>query len=144
MFSLRGMVAPRDLHWNPLFSRQMICIGKTHGWRWCVVHKSNLEIRTRHIGSVIQYISGLCICWEIFRYSYYYQLPPTNEVWGKRIFSQACVSHCVHRGRGSLSGGVSLTETPRTEVPPPDRDPYGHYASYWNAFLLLLFWVNNL
>ena len=35
------MVALHDLHWNPLFSRQMICIGKTHGWGRCVVYKTN-------------------------------------------------------------------------------------------------------
>ena len=29
-------------------------------------------------------------------------LPPANEVWGKVIFSQACVSHSVHEGEGSL------------------------------------------
>ena len=38
-------------------------------------------------------------------------LPPANEVWGKRIFSQACVSHSVHRGGGLCPGGI------------PDRDP---------------------
>ena len=26
------------------------------------------------------------------------QLPPANEVWGKVIFSQACVKNSVHRG----------------------------------------------
>ena len=41
MFSLCGMVALHDLHWNPLFSRQMICIGKTCGWGRCVVYKTN-------------------------------------------------------------------------------------------------------
>ena len=38
-------------------------------------------------------------------------LPPTNDVWGKVMILLASVirSTC---GRGSLSGGVSLTETP--------------------------------
>ena len=27
-------------------------------------------------------------------------LPPANEVWGKVMFSEACVSHSVHRGWG--------------------------------------------
>ena len=35
------MVALHDLRWNPLFSRQMICIGKTRGWGRCVVYKTN-------------------------------------------------------------------------------------------------------
>ena len=42
-------------------------------------------------------------------------LTPANEVWGKVIFSQACVSHSVHCDTGgSLSGdlypGVSVQE----------------------------------
>ena len=35
------MVALHDLRWNPLFSCQMICIGKTRGWGRCVVYKTN-------------------------------------------------------------------------------------------------------
>ena len=35
------MVALHDLCWDPLFSCQMICIGKTRGWGWCVVYKMN-------------------------------------------------------------------------------------------------------
>ena len=38
-----------DLHWNPLFSRQMICkqyIVLNHVFFW---YESNLEIRTRYI-----------------------------------------------------------------------------------------------
>ena len=41
MFSLCGMVALHDLCWNPLFSPQMICIGKTRGWGRCIVYKTN-------------------------------------------------------------------------------------------------------
>ena len=33
-------------------------------------------------------------------------LPPANEVWGKVIFSQACVKNFVHRG-GAWSGGAA-------------------------------------
>ena len=32
-------------------------------------------------------------------------LPPANEVWGKLIFSEACVKNSVHRGRCAWSGG---------------------------------------
>ena len=35
------MVALHDLCWDPLFSCQMICIGKTRSWGWCVVYKTN-------------------------------------------------------------------------------------------------------
>ena len=33
-------------------------------------------------------------------------LPPANEVWGKVIFSEACVKNSVYRGVGAWSGGV--------------------------------------
>ena len=38
-------------------------------------------------------------------------LLPANEVWGKVIFSQACLSHSVHRG-GSLYDDTSLSHVP--------------------------------
>ena len=38
-------------------------------------------------------------------------LPPANEVWGKVIFSQACVKNSVHSGQGGaipacIAGGI--------------------------------------
>ena len=30
-------------------------------------------------------------------------LPPANDVWGKVIFSQACVIPSVHKGEGGLA-----------------------------------------
>ena len=77
-------------------------------------------------------------------------LPPANEVWGKVIFSQACVKNSVHRG-GLLPGGCLVRvggllpewvpgpggSAPRG-VPggdPPDGYCCGRYASYWNALL---------
>ena len=42
-------------------------------------------------------------------------LPPANEVWGKVIFSEACVKNSVHRGG---EGGVPH------QVPPPGRGRY--------------------
>ena len=48
-------------------------------------------------------------------------LPPANEVWGKVIFSQACVKNSVHRGGvpgpgvsapGGWSGGVPSGDLP--------------------------------
>ena len=58
------------------------------------------------------------------------------------MFSQVCVSHSVHRGRGSLSrGSLSVQEVSVRETP-PDRDTHtvksGRYASYWNVFLFIL------
>ena len=79
-------------------------------------------------------------------------LQPANEVWGKVIFSQACLS--VHggvslsRGRGSLSKGVSVQwslcpgslcqgDTPARTV------KSGRYTSYWKAFLYLIILLIN-
>ena len=70
-------------------------------------------------------------------------LPSANEVWGKVIFSQACVKNCVHGGGGCLvqGGGGCLL---RGGLHPggawwisPDGYCCGRYASYWNAFLLM-------
>ena len=62
-------------------------------------------------------------------------LPPAKEVWGKAIFSQACVKTSVHRGGGAWSRGGLLLGGAWWRTP---RDSYccGRYASYWNAFLL--------
>ena len=44
-------------------------------------------------------------------------LRAANEVFGKVMFLQACVSHSVYWGEGGFCPGVSLTETPWTEIP---------------------------
>ena len=65
-----------------------------------------------------------------------------NQVWGKVIFSQASV---CPRGVGGVSQqAIGRTHAPRQTLsldrPLPCRDSHwsGRYASYWNAFLLLL------
>ena len=67
-------------------------------------------------------------------------LPSANEVWGKVIFSEACVKNSVRGGvcssgvpgpGGSAPGGVPGGN-------PPDGYYCERYASYWNAFLLYL------
>ena len=54
-------------------------------------------------------------------------LPPANEVWGKVIFSEACVKNSVHRGRGCLSACWDTTplgaDPPGTRHPPRSRHP---------------------
>ena len=67
-----------------------------------------------------------------------------NEVWGKVIFSQACVKNSVHRGvpgpgvpapGGVPSPGGGLPGPGGVGVPggdPPDGYCCGRYASYWN------------
>ena len=92
-------------------------------------------------------------------------LLPANEVWGKVVFSEACVKNSVHRGgllqgvcskggvcsRGGVysRGGCAqvryppLEQTPRTKYTPPEADSgirsmCGRYASYWNTFLFPL------
>ena len=58
----------------------------------------------------------------------YVFLPCANEVWGKVIFSVACVKNSVHRG-----GTSSSTPPPRAGTPnppgqvPPGRYPLGRY-----------------
>ena len=54
-------------------------------------------------------------------------LPLANEVWGKVIFSQVCVSHSVFKGRGSPWQTPPGQRPPWTEIPwtdtPLDRNP---------------------
>ena len=73
-------------------------------------------------------------------------LPPANEVWGKVIFSVACVKNSVY-GVGGLPQcmlGYPPTRHPQGPgqgTPPPSsvcweiRSTSGRYASYWNAIL---------
>ena len=76
----------------------------------------------------------------VFIYTFYF-LPPANEVWGKVIFSVACVNNSVHRytplGRHTPAGQVHLLPpgqvhlpgryTPR-QVPPRQVHPPGRYT----------------
>ena len=51
-------------------------------------------------------------------------LPPANEVWGKVIFSEACLKNSVHKGvSASMHAGIShpLDHPPGTSHPPPPR-----------------------
>ena len=92
-----------------------------------------------------------------------YLLPPAIEVWGKVIFSVACVKNSVH-GRGGLPqcmlgyhppGQTAPQEQnpPRADTPtPPDQAPprdqacweiwstSRRYASYWNAILFFYYY----
>ena len=66
-------------------------------------------------------------------------LPPANEVWGKVIFSEACVKNSVHRGMVCLSAWWDTPPgtrpgtpqprqappTPRDQAPPQDQVPPG-------------------
>ena len=68
-------------------------------------------------------------------------LPPANEVWGKVIFSEACVKNSVNAGgvaSASVHAGIPPGTRPgtlQTRQAPPTRHPSGRYASYWNAIL---------
>ena len=54
----------------------------------------------------------------------YVFLPPANEVWGKVIFSVACVKNSVHRG-GTSSGTPQVgTPNPPGQVPPWSHTPW--------------------
>ena len=57
----------------------------------------------RELANVIGFYQGVqsgrarCKVWVSLLQDKITLLPPANEVWGKVIFSQACVSHSVHR-----------------------------------------------
>ena len=95
-------------------------------------------------------------------------LPPTNEVWGKVMFSQASVilstGEGLHSGGGSASGGsalgggglhqegclhpgVSASRGLGKALLPiryyGKRSTSGRYPSYWNAFLVLEQYQND-
>ena len=46
-------------------------------------------------------------------------LQPANEVWGKIIFSVACVKNSVHRGGGVRTPQAGTTPHPRAGTTPP-------------------------
>ena len=48
-------------------------------------------------------------------------LPPANEVWGKVIFSVACVKNSVHGGGKYLGRYTPRAGTPPRQVHPPGR-----------------------
>ena len=59
---------------------------------------------------LLEYILIPKCFYGIFQLPKIIYLPPANEVWGKVIFSEACVSHSVHkcwrwRGRGACMVG---------------------------------------
>ena len=48
-------------------------------------------------------------------------IPSANEVWGKVIFSEACVKNSVHGGGGSASVHAGIPHPP----PPPEQSMLG-------------------
>ena len=99
-------------------------------------------------------------------------LPSANEVWGKVIFSVACVKNSVHRWGGLSQCMLGYHHPPPPEQTLPSRHPLprsrprracttwrrhppcsacweirstrGRYASHWNAFLcnMLLIFIS--
>ena len=119
------MVALHDLHCNFLFSCQMICKQYIILNHVCFWYESNLEPVT--------------LRWKTCTIL----LLPTSEVWGKVIFSVACVKNSVLGGSqphcmlGYLPGTrhppgtrPPNKETPLARRPPGKEDPRdGQYAS---------------
>ena len=66
--------------------------------------------------------------------SFYYR---PQRSFGKVIFSQACVKNSV-RGGCLPQCMLGYTHNPPDRPPPADGYCSGQYASYWNAFLLLV------
>ena len=77
-------------------------------------------------------------------------LPPANEVWGKVIFLHLSVILFTGGGlpgkvptrAGTPPGRYTPRQVPLRQVPPAMhaglRSTSGRYASYWNAFLLII------
>ena len=63
--------------------------------------------------------------WNAFLF--FVLLPPANEVWGKVIFSVACVKNSVHRGKRSASVHARIPPPPSRadHPPPPGQDTLG-------------------
>ena len=125
--------------------------------RW-IFHWFFTAITVRMKAYTIGYVHNPYLC--NFLQSFYQSslLPPANEVWGKVIFSEACVKNSVHRGGVSTSvhaprsrhppgADIPLEQTPlwsrhpREQAPPHRacweiRSKRGRYASYWNVVLL--------
>ena len=90
------------------------------------------------------------------RVRYYHRYCRQQRSCGKVIFSQTCVKNSVHRvgvHRGvSVHAGIPPPPPPNNQAdthpywadPPPPADGYcnGRYASYWNAFLLNVFFLH--
>ena len=56
-------------------------------------------------------LDTLCLVFVFFHVLWYLLLPPINEVWGKVIFSVACVKNSVHGGGGSASEQCMLGDS---------------------------------
>ena len=97
-------------------------------------------------------LDTLYLVFVFFHVLWYLLLPPINEVWGKVIFSVACVKNSVHRGGlpqcmlgYPLGPGTPRSRNPLDQAPPQSsacweiRSTSGQYASYWNA---ILFFIN--
>ena len=54
-----------------------------------------------------------------FYATFAFLLPPANEVWGKVIFSEACVKNSVHRGGSTWAGPPRPGTPPGTRHTPP-------------------------
>ena len=71
-------------------------------------------------------LDTLYLVFVFFHVLWYLLLPPINEVWGKVIFSVACVKNSVHRGGGlpqcmlgyPLGPGTSRSRHPLDQAPP--------------------------
>ena len=65
----------------------------------------------------------------IKHYNFLYLLPPANEVWGKVIFSEACVKNSLHRGVPQCMLGYhppGPCTHPLGPCTPPDHAPRDH------------------
>ena len=90
------------------------CIGKRCNTYMHIPIKISVTFSNCMVSETLNLISGVNEKTDAF-------FPPANEVWGKVIFSEACVKNSVH-------GGVCLsacwdTTTPREQTPPRPGNP---------------------
>ena len=80
--------------------------------------------QSRSARSLLQkQLSKQCFTKEFSKFASTF-LPPGNEVWGKVIFSVACVKNSVHRGgSASVHAGIPPPPGPPGSRPPGTRHP---------------------
>ena len=91
------------------------CIGKRCNTYMHIPIKICVTFSNCMVSETLNLISGVNEKTDTF-------LPPANEVWGKVIFSEACVNNSVHRGGVCLSACWDTT-TPGSRHPSKTRHP---------------------
>ena len=87
------------------------------GWDW-----RRLHITSNHRQTSVNVLNSVPYSRNLVSRTFI-SLPPANEVWGKVIFSEACVKNSVH------SGEVPGQVPPREVTPPGSHTPPRRYTT---------------